>query len=86
MKVSGQFLGETQVCTRDSVAGTRAVTRDLHRLTRALTRGEQLHFLWLETPVPALDTLTVGDLVLTLSMENILSEISLRTIEVIKEN
>ena len=86
MKVSGQFLGEAQVCTRDSVAGTRAIARDLHRLTRALTRGEQLHFLWLQTSVPALDTLAVGDLVLTLSMENILSEISLRTIGVNKEN
>ena len=86
MKVSGQFLGKAQVCTRDRVTGTRAVTRDLHRLTRALTRGEQLHFLWLETPVPALDTLTVGDLVLTLSMENTLSEISLRNVGVIKEN
>ena len=86
MKVSGKFLGETQVCTRDSVAGTRAVTRDLHRLTRALTRGEQLHFLWLETSVPTLDTLTVGDLVLTLSIENILSEISLRNIGLMKEN
>ena len=84
MEVSGQFLSEAQVCTWDRVGGTRAVTRDLYRLTRALTRGEQRDLVWLQTSVPTHDTLAVRDLVLTLVlMENILSEISLRNIGVI---
>ena len=86
MEIHGQFLSETQVGARDCVGGTRAVTRDLHWLTRALTRGEQRHLLRLETPVPTHHTVAVRDLVLPLIMENILSEISLRNIGVILSN
>ena len=86
MKVHGQFLSKTQVGTRDWVGGTRAVTRDLDWLARALTRGEQRHLLRIETPVPTHHTLAVRDLILPLIMENILSEISLRNIGVILSN
>lgn len=87
MEVLGQFLSEAQVCTRYRVGGTRAITRDLDRLTRALTRGEQRDLVRLQTSVPTHHTLAVGDLVLTLVlMENILSEISLRNIGVILSN
>ena len=66
---------KTELAARHRVSGTRAITRYLHGLTRAVTRDEQGLFKLLQTPVSTLNTLAVGDTVLSLNNYTFILEI-----------
>ena len=59
---------KTELAARHRVSGTSAITRYLHGLTHAVTRDEQGLFKLLQTPVSTLNTLAVGDAVLSLNI------------------
>ena len=67
--------GKTELTAWHRVSGTSAITRYLHGLTRAVTRDEQGLFKLLQTPVSTLNTLAVGDAVLSLNIYTFILEI-----------